>query len=113
MTAMDRKPAGRTRTRPSQNGGFSVNQTLTPRAPVETTKYGEAMHRMTRSLLHRAEAGDLEALTELTTLRRLVTYCLSGAAQALNGTHGYSWSEIGRAAGITKQAAAKRWGGGA
>lgn len=111
MTATARKQAPPGGIQAPQERRFQRQGKVDGRVKVETREYAQAVQRMVRALLVRAESGDLETITELTNLRHVVTAYLSQAARTLHDSCGYSWSEIGRAAGISKQAAASRWGG--
>lgn len=111
MTATARKPAPPTGTQAPTKRRVSRQQKVDDRTPVETAFYGQALRRMIRALVVRADKGDLEVITELTQIRRLLDSCLTASALTLHDGSGYSWAEIGRAAGISKQAAAARWGG--
>lgn len=63
--------------------------------------------RVARAMVRRAGEGDLEALAALRTIRDDVESAIGDAARALHDDfHSpYSWAEIGRSLGITKQAA--------
>lgn len=111
MTAAARKQAPPTGTQAPATRRFQRQRKVVVKGPVETAFYGQAVRRMIRAFMARADTGDLETITELTAIRRLVGDCLTGAARTLHDQAGYPWSEIGRAAGISKQAAASRWGG--
>ena len=64
------------------------------------------MRRVTRALVRRAEDGDLEALTALVDVEAAVHAATRDAAVALHdGPFAYSWNEIARELGITRQAA--------
>jgi hypothetical protein len=69
------------------------------------------VHRVARSLARRAEGGDIDALEELVKLQRDLDDYIDTAARGLHGEPGrYSWGEIGRWLGITRQAARQRFG---
>lgn len=81
----------------------------------EALELASFLRRMARALVRRAAAGDLDALVALVESRNAIDNAISDAARALHdwddpGTHaGYSWSEIGRELGITRQAAQQRF----
>lgn len=69
------------------------------------------VHRVARSLARRAESGDIDALEELVKLQRALDTYIEVAAKGLHAEPGlYSWGEIGRWLGITRQAARQRFG---
>lgn len=70
----------------------------------------QAIARMVRAMSRRAESGDLEALRELRKLEAICTLEAFRAAHALHTSHGYSWTEIGLACGMSRQGARQRWG---
>ncbi len=110
MTVAATNQPRRTRTLPTQNGGFSVNQKLTPGTHMEAAEYASFLARCVRALGRRAESGDVEALKELVSLRRTVTQTRDLAAVALHDKQGWSWGEVALALGISRQAAQQRWG---
>jgi hypothetical protein len=79
----------------------------------ESPEIGAAAKRMLKGLADRADEGDIMALHELAVLRTVLRDETTRAARALNSPdehgHSYSWAQIGQAAGITMQAAHKRW----
>lgn len=107
---VDLKPLQGIRTRARRKRGFSVNRSLTPRTPRETADVAAGVGRMIRGLSRRAEAGDLQVVAALRSLDQQLAQELLRAIHGLHVQHGYSWAEIGLAAGITRQAAQKRWG---
>lgn len=72
---------------------------------------GAMVSRMCRALRRRAEAGDLEIMRAFVQVQIAAKVEMGLAARALREEQGYSWTEIGWAAGITKQSAQERWGG--
>ena len=68
--------------------------------------------RVLASLVRRAGAGDLDALGELAGLTVHAERALAEAAYLAHaGPAAYSWTEIARELGITRQAARQRFGG--
>lgn len=83
-----------------------------PKAEYEAAELGPFLGRMLRALVRRAAAGELEALEELITLERVIGSAVVDAARgAHEGPGRYSWGEIGRWIGITRQAAHARFAG--
>lgn len=73
--------------------------------------------RVTRAMVRRAGEGDLEILTALRECQTLLDDALADSVVALRtprgdgpGLEGYSWTEIGREMGITRQTAQIRFG---
>lgn len=79
--------------------------------PVESTagrdSFAAFMRRAVKALRRRAEAQDLDALVAMVELQALLALETRAAGAALH--QDYSWAEIGRALGISKQAAAERF----
>lgn len=74
----------------------------------ESPELGDAIVRMLRALVTRAADGDTEAIEQLARVE-----ALSGIATTLGGrlAHdraGYSFTELGRVLGVTRQAARQR-----
>ena len=78
---------------------------------VENDDYAAFIQRVIRAYSRRIASGDIDALTAMATLSADLDYAMADAITALRARHGYSWTDIGRALGITRQAAQKRWGG--
>ncbi len=108
MTVAARKPAKRTQTRPPGNGGFGDNQELTPNREIEAGEYQRIVLAFVRALAKRGQAGDIQALIALAQIRKDTAGAMHDVAVALKVDHGYSFGEIGRAFGITRQAAQQR-----
>lgn len=69
------------------------------------------VRRTARAMVRRAEAGDLEALEALRSMGELVRAAELDAGRALNA-NGVTHADIASFLGISKQAAAKRYGQG-
>jgi hypothetical protein len=90
-----------------------VNESLTPkrhRRVVENDEYAAFARRVIRAYARRIAAGDIEALTAMTTLADDLDQAINEAVIGLR-EFGYSWAEIARPLGITRQAAQQRFGG--
>jgi hypothetical protein len=101
-----------------------VNHTLTPnpatgdnrpckprrRNVVENDEYAAFTRRIIRAYARRVATGDVEALTAMVELARELDIATTHAVDGLR-EHGYSWADIGKRLGITRQAAQQRWGG--
>ncbi|WP_327586398.1 hypothetical protein OHA25_04860 [Nonomuraea sp. NBC_00507] len=91
----------------------SVKPTLTanrPRRVVENDDYAAFLRRVIRAYGRRIATGDIEALTDAIALAQELDTTIAQAVAGLRAC-GYSWTEIARPLGITRQAAQQRWGG--
>ena len=91
----------------------SVNRSLTPkrrRRVVENDDYAAFVQRVIGAYSRRVASGDIDALTGMAALSGDLDRAIVEAITALRARHGYSWADIGRALGITRQAAQQRWG---
>lgn len=91
----------------------SVNRSLTPkrrRRVTENDEYAAFLRRAIRAYSRRVARGDIDALTDMTSLAADLDHAIAEAVTGLR-TQGYSWAEIGLRLGITRQAAQQRWGG--
>lgn len=70
------------------------------------------LRRMGRALVRRAADGDMDALAALVQSRDALDAAIGDAARALHYDfhQPYSWGEIARELGITRQAAQQRFG---
>ena len=74
----------------------------------DNREYAGFVRRSVRAYGRRVADGDVEALAEMLQLARELDAAIDNAVDGLRA-HGYSWSEIGERAGITKQTAHERW----
>lgn len=85
-----------------------------PKVYRETPEFGAMVRRMVKAYGARVAAGDIESLAQLVELRADVDRHIADAAAALHQDHGdrpgYSWTDIARVLGITRQAARQRFG---
>ena len=90
----------------------NVRQRLTPNRPrrvVENDEFGEFVARILRAYSVRVARGDIEALAHLWRLQGELDEAIETAVEGLRA-EGWSWAEIGRRLGMTKQSAHERWG---
>jgi hypothetical protein len=93
--------------------GSTVNDALTakrPRRVVENDEYAAFIRRVIRAYARRIASGDIEALADMTTLAGDLDHAITEAVTGLRAC-GYSWAEIARPLGVSRQAAQQRWGG--
>lgn len=78
----------------------------------EAPELGAACVRMFRALARRAGEGELEALEQLSFLQDSLSMQLGAAVAGYREFPGggYSWTDVGRILGITRQAAQQRFG---
>lgn len=107
-------PALSTTAQPEQQA--SVNPAFTPRprrrrAPRyrETPAYVAMVRRMVRGLGKRVADMDVASLPELASLSKAVDDVLRDTVTQLHD-RGYSWNDIARELGVTRQAAYQRFG---
>ena len=90
-----------------------VNRRLTPnRRPktVENDEYAAFLRRAIRAFGRRMGQGDIDALADAAFLADQLDTAIRTAIKGLRA-RGYSWADIGRQLGVTRQAAQQRWGG--
>lgn len=88
----------------------TVNTSLTPKRLIEVPAYAGMVRRVTTALGRRVASGDLGGLAELVALSEHLDTVIINTIAKLRIEHGYSWAEIGRELGVSKQAAQQRWG---
>jgi len=76
---------------------------------VETEEYLGMVRRVLTALGGRVGDADLAMFAGLAGLAGVVDELLAGTARQLHDDHGYSWTEIGAALGVTRQAARQRF----
>lgn len=72
------------------------------------TKFLAFARRILRAASKRMADADPEDLAELVALREAVDEAIDNAARAVHA-NGASWTEIGAALGVSRQAARQRW----
>ncbi len=76
---------------------------------VEMADYISFARRILRATGRRVQDRDIEGLAGLAVLQAEINDQMKETAKALNA-QGYSWAEIGRVLGVSKQAAQQRFG---
>lgn len=76
---------------------------------TETDKFGAFVRRVTRAYGRRVADRDIEALAGLAQLRTDVDAVIAASVAGLLDA-GYSWADIGRSLGMTRQGAFQRYG---
>ena len=77
---------------------------------VDNDAFASFVRRIMKAYAKRIGDGDIGALADLAAVRDAVDDALAAAVANLRAEpHAYSWTQIGRELGITKQAAMKRW----
>jgi hypothetical protein len=80
-----------------------------PKRTWESPQMAAMVARVSRSMTRRAAEGDVEALTALVQMREAVDAATVLSARALHD-FGYTWADVGRELGVSRQAALKRFG---
>jgi hypothetical protein len=80
-----------------------------PKRQIETDEYATSVERQILRWADRIATGEIDELGRLVDLDHLVEEARQRAVDGLR-EFGYSWAEIGRRAGMTKQSAHERWG---
>jgi DNA-directed RNA polymerase specialized sigma24 family protein len=96
-------------TRPAS--GNTVKRDLTRnrrKRRIENDEYAAFARRVLRAYGRRIATGDIDAITELSALSEEVESALGSAVLGLR-LLGYSWAEIGKRLGVTRQAVHERW----
>ena len=102
-----------TMTSPRPEHDPSVKTKLTPNRRskvIENDDYAAFLRRAIRAFGRRIAAGDIDALGDAAFLSAQLDTAIKNAVTGLR-QRGYSWADIGRQLGITRQAAQQRWGG--
>lgn len=72
------------------------------------SEFASFARRVLRAMARRYASADVDDLAELLAIRGDVDGAIAAAVAGLRG-QGFSWAEIARAAGTTRQAAQQRW----
>ncbi|MEU4329047.1 hypothetical protein [Nonomuraea dietziae] len=78
---------------------------------IENPDYAAFLKRIIRAYSKRIADGDIEALADLSGVVAELDHAIAQAVTELRAKYGYSWTDIARPLGITRQAAQQRWGG--
>lgn len=79
------------------------------RRVYDTDEFLKACGRMLRAGGRRVGSGDTVDLAALVALREEMERVEVEAVDMMRATHGYSWTEIGRDLGMTRQAAQQKY----
>jgi len=80
-----------------------------PKRERETPEYADMVERMITAYGRRVGEGDVEELPRMIDMHRVLEAALDRAVIGLR-QFGYSWGEIAKRTGTTRQAAQQRWG---
>lgn len=83
---------------------------MTARREVENDEFLAFSRRILKALGKRVGDGDPVDLAQLVALREEFERVEVEAVSRMRDQHGFSWAEIGRDLGITRQAAQQRYG---
>jgi len=89
-----------------------VRESLTPKRRkryTDNVQFAAAVARMIRAFGKRVGQADMEDLQELLELQEVLNEVTGEAVRQVRKNGGYSWTAIGRAAGMTRQAAHEKW----
>jgi hypothetical protein len=93
----------------------AVKESLTPKRPkevVENPEFAAFAARILRAAARRVADGDVEGLAALVALRSELDDAIGQAITGLRSPQwSYSWADIARVLGTTRQAAQQRYGG--
>lgn len=81
-----------------------------PSIKTEAPEFSAFVRRILRAMGRRAASGDLESLAAMRELRRELDAITAQAARAANAS-GYSWGDIARELGVSRQYAHRTWAG--
>lgn len=80
------------------------------RGPIETPEFAQMMRRMMTAYARRVGEADDVDLAEMLEVSKAMDEAIAEAVRRQREEFGRSWADIGRGAGMTRQAAFKRWG---
>ncbi len=112
-TALASVPGPSLQAVPDRRNG--VKAVLTPKRPgetVENPEFAAFAARILRAAARRVADGDVEGLTALVALRCELDDAIANAVAGLRRPPWcYSWADVARVLGTTRQAAQQRYGG--
>jgi hypothetical protein len=80
-----------------------------PRRERETPEYADMVVRMIKAYARRVGDGDVEELSRMLDMHRVLDDALAVAVAGLRD-FGYSWGEIAKRTGTSRQGVQQRWG---
>lgn len=89
---------------------MSVNRRMTAKRVRETRDYAAMMRRLIRAHGRRVADGDYDDLRDLVALREDLEAAIDLAVTAQRDRLGYSWADVARGLGTTRQYAQRRYG---
>jgi hypothetical protein len=95
--------------RVNRDGQLRAHQAPAPKRYKDNDEYFKMMRRLLRAASKRIELEDPTVLGQLMAIQQDLDAAVDAAAQSLHAG-GFSWGEIGRQLGVTRQAAYQRWG---
>lgn len=75
-----------------------------------TAEFSAMLSRMVTSYAKRLADSDPSDLADAVQLQAQLDQAIGAAVAQLRATHGFSWAEIARELGVTRQAAQQRYG---
>lgn len=87
----------------------AVKGRLTAKRERETPEYAGMVRRIIRAHGRRVAGADPEDLAQLVAIRAELDHAIAVAIQGQR-RNGFSWADIGRGLGVTRQAAQMTWG---
>lgn len=89
---------------------MSVKSGLTPKRVRDSDEYAAMLRRMIRAYGRRVGEGDPDDLADLVALREVLETVIDDAVNDQRRITGYSWADVARGLGTTRQAAQMRHG---
>lgn len=89
---------------------MSVNRDLTGKRVRDSDEYAAMLRRMIRAYGRRVAAGDPDDLADLVALRDVLEDVIAESVRGQREITGYSWADVARGLGTTRQAAQMRYG---